>query len=85
MKYTETKQKKEIEIAIMMLLAEHGLNLADYCRKFNLPYQVTRNQLRQNAGIPLNWVNEFVARLDKNKKLQDRNGKLVICKSFDYA
>lgn len=82
MRITNQIEKLQIRNQFIGFVHIHNLNLTGFCKKFNLDYMTVYKKLNKYKGLELDEVNDYIALLDKKKKLQVIAGKYVISAKF---
>lgn len=82
MTITNQIEKLQIRNQFIGFIQMHGLNLANFCKKFDLDYMTVYKRLNKYKSMELDEINRYVALLDGKKKVQNIAGKYVISAKF---
>jgi predicted transcriptional regulator len=82
MVYKKKEDKKQIERAFTMLLAEFGTTIKKFCRENDFSYSKAYQQIKGVNHCDHDFINEMVAKLDQKRSLQRINNRLVIARKF---
>jgi hypothetical protein len=82
MKITNQIEKLQIRNQFIGFIQSKGYNLSNFCDAFGLDYMTVYKKLNKYKNMELDEVNDYIALLDKKKKVQLIAGKYVISAKF---
>lgn len=76
--------QKQLFKQFNILLQENDLTLRRFCFKNDLDYFLIYGKLKciNRVHLDLDFLQDLVNKIDKTKKVHERNGKYVIAKPF---